>query len=68
MTMPGMSGLELSKKCLAILPELPIILMTGFNEQVNQEKAMAAGIRGFIQKPPETKNLLKSIRSLLDDK
>jgi len=65
MTMPGITGLELSEKCLQLCPDLPIILMTGFSEQVNKNKAQIAGIRGFIQKPLETKKLLKHIHQLI---
>ncbi len=65
MTMPDMTGLELSQKILAIRPELPIILMTGFSEQVNREKALTAGIREFFLKPPDIKKLLSTVHALL---
>jgi FixJ family two-component response regulator len=63
--MPGITGLELSEKCLQLCPDLPIILMTGFSEQVNKNKAQATGIRGFIQKPLGTKKLLNHIHQLI---
>ena len=68
MTMPGITGLELSNKFLALRPDLPIILMTGFSEQVDQAKAMAAGIKGFIRKPPTTGQFLQKIRGVLDER
>lgn len=35
MTMPGLRGHELAKKLLAVRPDLPIILCTGFSELMN---------------------------------
>ena len=50
-TMPGLSGMQLAAKILAIRPELPVILTTGFSESVDAEKAKAMGIREFLAKP-----------------
>jgi PAS domain S-box-containing protein len=65
MTMPGMSGLELSRELLARQPELPIILMTGYSAQVDRRAAEEAGIREFLAKPLEMQALLKIVRNLL---
>jgi PAS domain S-box-containing protein len=65
MTMPGLTGLQLSKEMLAIRPDLPIILMTGFNENVNHGKAVETGIKEFIQKPMESQFLLDRINDTL---
>lgn len=51
MTMPGMTGVDLSRKLLSIRPDLPIILCTGYSELITEEKAREIGIRGFAQKP-----------------
>jgi CheY-like chemotaxis protein len=53
---------------LAIRPNLPIILCTGFIEQINAEKAKALGIRGFIQKPILLNEIASLIREVLDRK
>lgn len=50
-TMPGMTGVELARRMLAIRPQLPIILCTGFSNLVNEEQARLHGIKGFIMKP-----------------
>jgi CheY-like chemotaxis protein len=36
---------------------MPIILMTGYSETINQEEAVAQGVREYIDKP-FTKNTL----------
>ena len=51
MTMPGMTGMDLSKAILQLRPNMPIILCTGFNELITEEKAKAMGILGYTMKP-----------------
>ena len=67
-TMPTLTGLELAKELLGIRPDLPIILCTGFSEQINPEKAQALGISGFLFKPILIPDLAQSIRRALDEK
>jgi CheY-like chemotaxis protein len=65
-TMPRMTGVELSQKILAIRNGMPIILCTGFSELVNEEQALAIGIRKFILKPILKSQLSILIREVLD--
>ena len=65
-TMPGMTGLDLARRMLQIRPDLPIILCTGYSSQVSEEKAKAAGIRGFALKPLAKADLAALIRKVLD--
>ncbi|MDD3814050.1 MAG: ATP-binding protein [Desulfocapsaceae bacterium] len=68
MTMPGMTGLELSEKVLAIRPDLPIILCSGFSELVNkaQAQARALGVKQYLEKPVTVRDLALAIRKALD--
>ncbi len=66
MTMPNMTGAELSKQILTIQPDMPIILCTGFSEMMNEEKANSLGIRAFIMKPVNRTDLAESVRNVLD--
>ncbi len=68
MTMPEMTGVELAREILIIRPDMPIILTTGFNELINEDKAKAIGIREFVMKPLGMKDIGKVIRKILDDK
>ncbi len=65
MTMPGMTGAELARKVLEVRPALPIILCTGYSEQVNRESALELGIREYIQKPLVMADLAAKIQTLL---
>ncbi|MCK5098668.1 MAG: response regulator, partial [Desulfobacteraceae bacterium] len=51
MTMPKMTGLELSTKILNIRKDMPIILSTGYYENLTKDMVHRAGIRKYIQKP-----------------
>ncbi|MDP3695238.1 MAG: ATP-binding protein, partial [Desulfocapsaceae bacterium] len=68
MTMPHQTGLELTTRVLAIRPELPIILCTGFSELINKEQALALGIRAYLTKPVSIRNLALAVRKALDTK
>jgi PAS domain S-box-containing protein len=66
MTMPQMTGLELSTGILKISGGFPIILCTGYSENFDEEKAVETGIKKYIQKPVDIQGLLLVIRQLLD--
>jgi len=65
MTMPEMTGIVLAEKMLALKPDLPVILCTGFSEAVDETKAKAIGINMLLYKPISTILLLKSIKEIL---
>ncbi len=65
MTMPHLTGFELAKKVLALRPDLPIILCTGFSELINREQALALGIRTYLMKPVSVRELAQAVRKTL---
>jgi len=66
MTMPNMTGAELSQELMKIRPNIPIILCTGFSHIISEEKAREIGIRAFVMKPLITKDLAETVRRVLD--
>jgi len=66
MTMPGLTGKELAKELLAVRPDMPIILCTGFSEQINEKQAKEIGVRGYIMKPYTVNSLNTTIRRVLE--
>jgi len=66
MTMPAMTGVDLSKKLMAIRPEVPIIICTGFSELIDEHKAQALGIRALLMKPVNHRVLAEAVRRSLD--
>ena len=66
--MPVMTGDKLAQEFMKIRPDIPIILCTGYSENMTEEKAKELGIREFIMKPFEIEDLAKTIRKVLDGK
>ncbi|MCP4118430.1 MAG: transporter substrate-binding domain-containing protein [Desulfobacteraceae bacterium] len=66
MTMPQMTGFELSSGILKINRDFPIILCTGYSENFDEQTALENGIRMYIQKPVDIQGLLLVIRKMLD--
>jgi len=58
-TMPYLSGAELAGAMLAIRPKLPVILITGYSEKTDTDKALNMGIRCFLNKPVDGNKLLE---------
>ncbi len=67
-TMPGMTGVDLSRRILQLRPNMPIILCTGYSSLISEEKARSMGIKGFAMKPLARKNVARLIRKILDRK
>jgi PAS domain S-box-containing protein len=67
MTMPGLTGDQLAQKLMEIRSDLPVILCTGFSARINEEKALALGIRAFVSKPVLKRQIAKTIRMVLDE-
>jgi len=65
-TMPDMTGMVLARRLLEICPGLPIILCTGYSEQVTQTRAQEMGICEFLMKPVVMRDLARAIRKVLD--
>ena len=65
-TMPDMNGVDLAKRLLQLRDDVPIILCTGYNEDVSPDKARRAGIREFLLKPQSKRELGQAIRRVLD--
>ena len=65
LNMPNMTGIDLSQELIHIRPDIPIILCTGFSEQIIEDKARKLGIQEFIIKPIIMSTLAKTIREIL---
>jgi len=64
-SMPKMTGEELAKELLAIRPNLPIILATGYNNIDDNKQAQANGIRQYLVKPIKLNLLTRAIADCL---
>ena len=67
MAMPNMPGDKLSVELTKIRPDIPVLLCTGFSENMSEERAASLGIKGFLFKPIVMKDLAQKIREVLED-
>jgi CheY-like chemotaxis protein len=51
LSMPGMTGPELAKVMLAMRPDLPIVLTSGYIREEDMEQVRALNIRDLVLKP-----------------
>jgi len=66
MTMPNMTGDILAGELMRIRPEILVILCTGYSARVNEQQALAMGIRAFVWKPVMTGEIATTVREVLD--
>lgn len=67
MTMPEMNGDELAKKMIEIRPDIPVIICTGYNPQIDENAAKNIGLKAFIFKPLTFQKLATTVRNILDN-
>jgi FixJ family two-component response regulator len=65
MQMPGMTGLELYQHLSTSGKPIPTILITAYPDNGVRERALSAGVIGYLSKPFEEDDLLACIRSAL---
>ncbi len=68
MTMPQMSGVQLSEALRQIRPDLPIILCTGHSDLIDKEKAQRLRFAAYVMKPVAKHEISSIIRDVLDGK
>jgi PAS domain S-box-containing protein len=68
MTMPNMTGDMLAEEIMKVRPDIPIIICTGFSEQLAEEKLNTLGIKGLLMKPLTIRELAKTVRKALHRK
>jgi PAS domain S-box-containing protein len=64
MTMPEMSGIEVLKEIRHILPDLPVIMVSGYLEEEVSASLAGLEIQGFLQKPFSMSKLGQILESL----
>ncbi|MEO1320795.1 MAG: response regulator transcription factor [Pseudomonadota bacterium] len=60
--LPGDSGLDLARYAADALPDMRVIVLTTFARSGYLERAMAAGVRGYVLKDSRASELAETIR------
>jgi CheY-like chemotaxis protein len=67
LSMPGMSGFELTEGIHQIRADLPVLLTSGYLQAEDQQKAKSLGIRETIQKPATADKLAGALEKILSE-
>jgi CheY-like chemotaxis protein len=65
--MPGMDGVELSRRLYALAPKIKILLMTG-SHLFNDEVAVREGFSGLLKKPFQPTALQRALEAIATGK
>jgi CheY-like chemotaxis protein len=65
LTMPHIDGVEAYREIRKLKPTIPVLLMSGFNEQEAISQLTGEGVAGFLQKPFGIEELKETVRQLL---
>ncbi|MBU1568011.1 MAG: PAS domain-containing protein [Proteobacteria bacterium] len=66
MLMPNMTGAELAREVLALRKDMPVIMVTGYGDTFDAQRARQVGIRDLILKPVKREKLQQAVRKALD--
>jgi DNA-binding NarL/FixJ family response regulator len=62
-SMPGMDGIEATRRLLAIRPEARVVMLTSFADHERVMEALDSGAVGYILKDAESDELLRGVRA-----
>ena len=66
MTMPGRSGIEFLKDVHALMPGLPMLVLSMHDEMLYAERALRSGARGYLMKDAGSAKVMEVIRLVLN--
>ena len=64
-TMPKLTGLELACRVRELRPDLPVILYTGYSENLEQHELARCGVCALVRKPLEPAVLISALQANL---
>ncbi len=66
-SMPGLTGQDLGTGIWKLRPGFPVLLMTGFSEELDEAKAREQGFANLLKKPLPLPSLAHALRQTLDE-
>ena len=64
-TMPKVTGREFGRTVRELRPATPVVICTGYSDQMNEEVAYREGFAAFLMKPIQERELTATIEQLL---
>jgi DNA-binding response OmpR family regulator len=65
LNMPKLSGIETLRDIRKIDGEVPVIIISGYGTQKDEEEALLYGVRDFISKPFNVSEIITVIKEML---
>ena len=62
-SMPGMDGIEATRRLLAVRPQTRVVMLTSFPDHERVMEALDSGAVGYILKEAESDELLRGVRA-----
>ncbi len=62
--MPKISGWEVARACKAMSPKVPVVLVTGWGVELNQEELEANGVDAVLSKPLNVDQILDTVAAV----
>ena len=66
--MPGLSGIETLSMIKRIVPNLPVVMITKSEEESIMDEAIGSQIADYLIKPVNPKQILSSVKKIIDKK
>jgi len=63
--LPDSSGIDCANKLKTLLPDLPVLILTGYPDRQNFFRSLMGGARGFLVKPVSVPELLNGMRDVI---
>jgi DNA-binding NarL/FixJ family response regulator len=64
--MPQMDGIEATRRLRALCPEIPVVMLTVFEDPKTIVRAISAGANGYVLKKSSARELASQLRSILE--
>lgn len=66
--MPGIGGLEATKRLLAANPKVKVIVVSVFTDEIYPTQLLKAGAAGYITKSADREEMEEALRTVIEDK
>jgi two-component system, NarL family, nitrate/nitrite response regulator NarL len=66
LSMPVMNGLDAARTLKRIMPEVPVLMYSAYDDSLTEKEARSAGVSALVSKSERLSVLLDTARSLVD--
>jgi len=65
-TMPRLTGIELARQLSVLRPTLPLLLYSGYADELSEAQLRLAGVQALMKKPVDQEQLYRKLASLVE--